>query len=203
MHPILHAFLVSLCLALLASCGVTKPSRYYLLTPAEEQVAVTLSTASPTVGIGPVSFPAYLDRPEIVIRSSSNELNYSGSDRWAEPLKTAFNRTLAENLSIMLPTDLVVIHPWPRATVLDYQVVVNVTRFDAEAGGAVILTVAWELIRSSDGAVLQRNKATYTEVAGSSDYRAVVVAQSHAVERLSRDIAAAIRNTGLPAGARR
>jgi len=30
-----------------------------------------------------------------------------------------------------------------------------------------------------------------------------VVAQSHAVERLSRDIAAAIRNTGLPAGARR
>ncbi len=203
MRPILHTFLVSLCLALLASCGVTKPSRYYLLTPAEEQGAVTLSTASPAVGIGPVTFPAYLDRPEIVVRSSGNELNYAGSDRWAEPLKTAFNRTLAENLSIMLPTDLTVIHPWPRATVLDYQVVVNVTRFDADASGTVILTAAWELIRSSDAAVMQRNKATYTEAAGSTDYPAVVVAQSHALERLSRDIAAAISSAGLPAGAPR
>ena len=203
MRPILRTFVVSLCLALLASCGVTKPSRYYLLTPANEPSAIALSTPSPAVGIGPVTFPAYLDRPEIVVRSSGNELNYSGSDRWAEPLKTAFNRTLAENLSILLPTDLAVIHPWPRATVLDYQVVVNVTRFDADASGVVILTAAWELIRSSDGAVMQRNKATYTEAASGSDYPAVVLAQSHAVERLSLDIAAAIRSARLPAAAPR
>lgn len=192
MRPIIHTIVAGLCLALLTGCGVTKPSRHYLLTPAEEQSAGAVSTPSPAVGIGPVAFPAYLDRPEIVVRSGSNELNYAGSDRWAEPLKTAFSHTLAENLSIMLPTDRTVIHPWPRSTVLDYQVIVNVTRFDAEAGGTVILTAAWELILSSDSTVMKRNKATYTEAAGSTDYPAIVAAQSRAVERLSRDIAAAI-----------
>jgi uncharacterized lipoprotein YmbA len=191
--------MAGLCLALLAGCGVTKPSRYYLLTPVEEQGAGTVSTPSPAVGIGPVAFPAYLDRPEIVLRSGGNELNYAGSNRWAEPLKTAFNRTLAENLSIMLPTDRTVIHPWSRSTMLDYQVIVDVTRFDADAAGAVTLTAAWELIRSSDSTVMKRNKTTYTEAAGSTDYPAVVAAQSRVVERLSRDIAAAISSAGLPA----
>lgn len=199
MRPIFHTFMAGLCLALLAGCSVTKPSRYYLLTPAEEQGAVTVSTPSPALGIGPVAFPAYLDRPEIVLRSGGNELNYAGTDRWAEPLKTAFSHTLAENLSIMLPTDRTLIHPWPRSTVLDYQVIINVTRFDADAAGAVTLTAAWELIRSSDSTVIKRNKATYTEAAASTDYPAVVAAQSRAVERLSRDIAAAISGAGLPA----
>ena len=200
MRPIFHTFIAGLCLALLTGCSVTKPSRHYLLTPAEEQSAGAVSTPSPAVGIGPVAFPAYLDRPEIVLRSGSNELNYAGSDRWAEPLKTAFSRTLAENLSIILPTDRTVIHPWPRTTVLDYRVIVDVTRFDADAGGTVTLTAAWELILSSDSTVMKRNKATYTEAAGSTDYPAIVAAQSRTVERLSRDITAAISGAGLPAG---
>ena len=200
MRPILHTFLAGLCLALLTGCGTTKPSRYYLLTPVAEDTAGAVSIPAPALGIGPVAFPAYLDRPEIVIRNSGNELNYAGSDRWAEPLKTAFSRTLAENLSIILPTDHTVIHPWPRSTMLDYEVIVNVTRFDADAGGTVILTAGWELIRSRDATVMKRNKATYTEAAGSSNYAAIVAAQSRAVERLSLDIAAAISGAGLPAG---
>ena len=200
MRPIFHIFMAGLFLALLTGCGVTKPSRYYLLTPVEEQGADAVGTSSPAVGIGPVAFPAYLDRPEIVLRSGDNELKYAGSNRWAEPLKTAFNRTLAENLSIMLPTDRTAIHPWSRSVVLDYQVIVDVTRFDADAGGTVILTAAWELIRSSDSTVMQRSKATYTEAAGSTDYPAIVAAQSRVVERLSRDIAATINSAGLPAG---
>jgi len=200
MRPILHTFTAGLCMALLTGCSVTKPSMYYLLTPVEGQSTGVVSTPSPAVGIGPVTFPAYLDRPEIVIRSNGNELNYAGSNRWAEPLKTAFSRTLAENLSIILPTDRTVIHPWPRTTVLDYRVIVDVTRFDADAGGTVTLTTAWELIRFSDSTVMKRNKATYTEAAGSTAYPAVVAAQSRAVEGLSRDIAAAISDAGLPAG---
>jgi uncharacterized lipoprotein YmbA len=192
MRPILHTFLIGLCLALLAGCSVTKPSRYYLLTPVTEHAAGKVNTPPLALGIGPVAFPAYLDRPEIAVRSSGNELNYAGSHRWAEPLKTAFSHTLAENLSIMLPTDRTVIHPWSRSTMLDYQVIINVTRFDADAAGTVILTAGWELMRSSDSTVMQRDRATYTEAAGSSDYPAIVAAQSRAVERLSLDIAAAI-----------
>ena len=198
MRPLPRTFWLGLCLTLLAGCGVTKPSRFYLLTPLEERGSGPLSMPAAALGIGPVGFPAYLDRPEIVIRSSGNELSYAGSHRWAEPLKAAFSRTLAENLSIMLPAFRTVIYPWSRSTVLEYQVIVNVTRFDADAGGTILLTADWELIRSGDSTVITRKTATYTEAAGSTGYPAVVAAQSRSVEQLSMDIATAITDAGLP-----
>ena len=198
MRPILHTLVAGLCLVLITGCGVTKPSKYYLLTPVEQNSAGTSGDPANVLGIGPVAFPAYLDRPQIVVRSGSNQLDYADSHRWAEPLKAAFSHTLSENLSIMLPVERAVIYPWSRSTVLDYQVIVNVSRFDADASGTVILTADWEIIRSSDSKSMDQDKATYSEAAGSSDYPAIVAAQSRAVEQLSRDIAAAISSAGLP-----
>lgn len=199
MRSILITIVAGLCLVLITGCGVTKPSKYYLLTPVEQSSSGTLSAPTKVLGIGPVTFPAYLDRPQIVLRSGGNQLEYAESHRWAEPLKAAFSHTLSENLSIMLLAERTVIYPWSRSTVLDYQVIVNVSRFDADASGTVILTADWEIIRSSDSKVMDQNKATYTEAAGSSDYPAIVAAQSRAVEQLSRNIASAISSAGLPA----
>ena len=193
MHPSLKTFVTGLCVVMLAGCGVTKPSRFYILTPVEDSSTHAMTAPGPALGIGPVTFPAYLDRPEIVHRSGNNQLHFEGSQRWAEPLKTTFIRTLAENLSIILPTDRTSIHPWPRSTRLDYQVSVDVVRFDADAGGTVVLVAGWEVIRTHDSIVLERSKTTYTQAAGAFDYPAIVAAQSHVVEQLSRDIAAAIR----------
>ena len=193
MHPSIKIFVTGLCLVLLAGCGVTKPSRFYILTPVEDSSAPAMTAPGPALGIGPVTFPAYLDRPEIVHRSGDNQLHFEGSHRWAEPLKTTFSRALAENLSIMLPTDRTSMYPWLRSTRLDYQVTVDVVRFDADAGGTVTLVAGWELIRADDSTVVDRNKTTYTEAAGAFDYPAIVAAQSHAVEQLSRDIADSIQ----------
>lgn len=196
MHPSIKILITGLCLAILAGCGVTKPSRFYILTPVEDSSTPAMSTPAPALGIGPVTFPAYLDRPEIAHRSGDNQLQYAGSHRWAEPLKTTFVRTLAENLTLMLPTDRTSIHPWPRATRLDYQVIVDVLRFDADAGGTVTLVSGWEIIRTDDGVVVERNRTTYTETAGTFDYPAIVAAQSRAVQRLSNDIAVTLRRSG-------
>ena len=105
MHPSTRVFLTGLCLVMLAGCGITKPSRFYILTPVEEPGAADHAIQGPAVGIGPLRFPDYLDRPEIVHRSGDNQVHYAVSDRWAEPLKATFSRTLAENLSVLLPTD--------------------------------------------------------------------------------------------------
>ena len=200
MHPSIKLFMTGLCVVMLAGCGVTKPSRFYILTPVEDSGTQAMTATGPALGVGPVTFPAYLDRPEIVHRSGDNQLHYAGSHRWAEPLKTTFSRTLAENLSIMLPIDRITMHPWPRSTRLDYQVTVDVVRFDADAGGTVILVAGWEIIRPDDSAVVDRHKTTYTEASGGLDYPAIVAAQSRALERLSLDIADSIKRAGLPAG---
>lgn len=190
MRPTLPILVTCLCLAILGGCGVTPPARYYILTPVEDSDAKP--AAGPALGIGPVDFPAYLDRPEIAYRSGGNQIHFATSDRWAEPLKTTFSRTLAENLSVMLPTDRISLYPWARTTRVDYQISVDVARFDADATGAVVLTASWEISRPDDATVVSRHKRTYTEVAGGMAYPAIVAAQSRALKQLSQDIVASI-----------
>jgi len=190
MRPTISMFATCLCLVILAGCGVTQPARFYILTPVDD--SGTKVAPGPALGIGPVVFPGYLDRPEIAHRSGANQLQFADSDRWAEPLKTTFSRTLAENLSVMLPTDRINIYPWARTTRIDYQVSVDVVRFDADASGNVILAAGWEISRPDDGTVITRHRQTYSEAAGGMIYPAIVAAQSRAVERLARDIAMAI-----------
>jgi uncharacterized lipoprotein YmbA len=202
MHPSTKNLMTGLCMVILAGCGVTKPSRFYILTPIDDSSAQAMTAHGPSLGIGPVTFPAYLDRPEIVHRSGDNQLHFEGSQRWAEPLKSTFIYTLAENLSILLPTDWTSRYPWPRSARIDYQVIVNVVRFDADATGTVVLTASWEVTVPADKTVIKRHKTTCTEAAGSMEYPAIVAAQSRALERLSREIADAIRHTLLPVGQR-
>jgi uncharacterized lipoprotein YmbA len=190
MRPTLTILATCLCLVFLAGCGVTQPARFYILTPVE--FAGESPLPGPALGIGPVNFPAYLDRPEIAHRSGGNQLYFADSDRWAEPLKTTFSRTLAENLSVMLPSDRVNLYPWARSTRIDYQVSIDVLRFDADASGTVVLVAGWEISRPDDSTVISRHKRSYTEPAGGMVYPAIVAAQSRAVERLARDIVAAI-----------
>jgi uncharacterized lipoprotein YmbA len=200
MRPSTKCFITCLCVAILAGCGVTSPSKFYLLTPIEDSQAATLTAPGPDLGIGPVGFPAYLDRPEIAHRSGDNQLHFAGSHRWAEPLKTTFSRTLAENLSILLPGSRITLHPWPRSTPVDYQVLLDVTRFDADASGAVTLSASWETVRADGKTGGKRQKATYNEAAGGMAYPAIVAAQSRALARLSRDIAATLASPGAPQG---
>ena len=195
MRQITPILATCLCLVCLSGCGVTQPARFYILTPVEFSSETTVP--GPALGVGPVDFPAYLDRPEIVHRSGDNQLHFADSDRWAEPLKTTFTRTLAENLSVMLPSDRISLYPWSRSTRIDYQISIDVLRFDANANGKIVLVAGWEIIRPDDSTAVSRHKRNYTEAAGGIVYPAVVAAQSRAVARLARDIVAAI--TAQPA----
>jgi len=74
------------------------PSRFFTLSslPQVAQASTEkLNRAGKDVfGIGPVKFPGYLDRQEIVVRSGQNRLEVSEIDRWVEPLQENFSRVL-------------------------------------------------------------------------------------------------------------
>ena len=71
----------------LTGCAGSESVRYYVLsaTPAGP---VGAAVRDIPVGVGPVELPEYLDRPQIVTRTSQNELNVADFDRWAESLAT-------------------------------------------------------------------------------------------------------------------
>ncbi len=176
------------------SFGRQQPTRLYVLTalPATEAPPPAAATRGVAVGVGPVDLPQYVNRPQIVTGDSSPELHHAELAQWAEPLPDNFARVLAENLSLLLATDRVAVFPWKGPMPLDYQVIVEVTRFLGEPGGEVSLVALWRVVGKNGKEVLTSQKSSFSEPSGSQDYQALATAMSRAVAALSREIATTI-----------
>jgi len=186
-----------LCLVITTGCASTKPSRFYTLSAlasSETRTKAGATSLSIAIGVGPITLPEHLDRPQIVTRTSRNELRLAEFDRWAGSLKDDFSRVLSENLSILLSTDRVSLYPWRRSMSIDYQVVVDVARFDGELGGDAWLDARWAVLGGRDKEVLSMHTSRISEPSGAQSYAALVGAQSRALGRLSREIAEAIKD---------
>lgn len=187
---------LALSVMLLAGCrGTSENARFYKLSsivgldeatkPAGKGVAI---------GIGPIKFPDHLDRPEIVTRTSRNALQIGDFDRWAGSLREDFSRVLTENLSILLSTDYVFVFPWGKTIPLDYQVKVEVSRFDGELGKSATLIARWTVLESGEKKTLKSvRRSGITRPAEGKSYEAMVAALSRTVEELSREIAETIK----------
>jgi uncharacterized lipoprotein YmbA len=108
-------------------------------------------------------------------------------------LQGNFVRVLAENIANLLSTDHVAVHPWPRSMQPEYQVVVNVTRFEGKMGGNSFLTARWSIFGEDGQEELMMSKSSVNVPADTQDYEAMVAAMSRALGDLSRDIAVALR----------
>jgi hypothetical protein len=180
-------------LSALAGCATTPASKFYILSPVTTDAAAQPANLATAIGVGPVELPNYLDRPQIAVRSGANELIYSETHRWAEELKDNMTNVLAQNLSLLVPADRVTVFPWGRTTSINYQVMAEISRFDADTSGIVVLSANWKLYREQNREVVAQKKSKFTEPLGGNDYTEIVAAQSRALAALSREIAGAIR----------
>lgn len=195
MTPLRVACTAMLALLVLGAGGcvsVSPPPRTFLLSPATPPPS-SPPLAGVVVGVGPVGIPAYLDRSSIVVRTGEGEVELSGEHRWAEPLRDGIGRTLAENLSAMIPTDAVAVFPWRTPWTVDYRVAVDILRFDGAPGRSVVLDARWRLLDAAGKELLLR-AAVLQELIADSTYAALVAAESRLLASLSRDIAAEIRS---------
>ncbi len=188
---------------LLAGCAETSPTRFYTLSKVDAPGTAPASVAVNrlAVGVGPVSLPQYLDRPQVVRRSGPNRFDLAGFDSWGEPLEDMFPRVVAQNLSTLLGTDRVFVIPRRRLPTLDYQVEIEVLRFDADVGGDAVLVARWEIF-DGDGKQLRLDKTTVSEpvaapVEGES-YEPVIAAMSATVAAFSQQLAQTIQS--MPPG---
>ncbi|MGP0594369.1 PqiC family protein [Nitrospira sp. T9] len=199
MNSILHGFrIIVACVTLLTvfGCGTSQPSHFYLLralSPSSVSGLSDTNTSSLTFGLGPVTLPKYLDRPQIVTKTSAHEVDLAEFHKWAEPLSENVSHVLAENLSVILSTDRIEQYPWRRTTPMDYQIVVDVLQFDGTRGGEAVLSARWSLLGGDELTVLTTRKTHVTHHPTSQDYEAVVEAMSQNLEDLSREIAEAIK----------
>jgi uncharacterized lipoprotein YmbA len=184
----------------LAGCGSFSPrpdpSRFFTLSslPQVEESAAKNSGSQEGVllGIGPIKFPGYLDRQEIVVRSAQNRFEVSENDRWAEPLEENFARVLAQNLSALLRTDRIVPYPWPVDRKPSYQVEIDVLRFEANSGREAQLFARWAVSDGGNKNLISVKETRALRQAKEKSTEASVAALSEALGDLSREIADAL-----------
>ncbi len=185
----------------LGGCARTASTRFYTLSaiPADEP-AVTRrqSLDGMSIGIGPVNLPDYLDRPQIVIRTSANELRLAELDKWAGSLKYAVPRIIADNLSTLLGTDQVYTFPWKSALAVRYQVIIDIARFDAQMGSHADLEAQWTVFENDGRTPVATQKTKIRKPVTATGFPAVVQAESEVLSELSREIGETLLGISRP-----
>ena len=198
-HPaaaILFAILLIMTGCALMGGGTRQATQNYLLHSFYSEESQPPPVAEmPHIGIlvGPIRLPLYLDRIDIVIRDSQNQIQLADFAQWAGPLQENFSRVLAENLSVLLATDKVGIFPGTRATLFDYNVIVTVTRFDGMPGKQALLRARWSILNKKRKKMLFEKHSALAEPTTSDGMGALIAAESRAVAALSNEIAEAIK----------
>lgn len=173
---------------LLAACAGPAPKESFYMLSAAPAAA---TGATPRVLVGTVTVPEAMDRTAMVIRVGPNQVDIDDANRWAEPLKAALPRVLAENLRRELGSTNVYSSRQPTAAAPDFRVGVDVQRFDSSLDEGATIDALWTVTPATGPA--RSGQTVARERAASRDAAGIAAAHSKAVEALARDIAAAIR----------
>jgi uncharacterized protein len=178
---------------LLAGCGSSPPSKFYVLTadPVPQRAGAAAASTN-TVALGRITLPGAVDRPQIARRRGGNEIVFSEEERWAGPLDDMMRRVLADDLAARLPASVMLVEsaakPPPGVTIA-----LDVSRFDADESGSVTLAARWEAIGRNGAALGPPRESTIVEPASGTGAAEVAATMSRAVAALAARIAAGLR----------
>jgi uncharacterized lipoprotein YmbA len=180
------------CIVLLAACGSPPKERYYTLTTAATAPPPAAGASAASIAVGPVTVPESVDQPQLVVRVAANEVSMYEFQRWASPLKSEIARVIAANLAQELGTARAWSYSQATPPNPDYQVLVDVQRFDSALGEAVTVEALW-MVRRAAGGPPKTGRSSVREPTSGAGFDALVAAHSRALASVSRDIAGAIR----------
>jgi hypothetical protein len=177
--------------------GAPQP-KFYTLSAASGADAGAPVASRPDLGliVGPLEFPRYLDRPELVSRDGSYQLVVADAHRWGGSMTSDVLRSVADDLGRLLGTARVVAYPSDARFAANYRVLLDVHEFEGVLGAKVTLRVRWTIAAVKDGRALVVAESVFEQPTASASYEDLVAAESAALGALSREIAERI--AGLP-----
>ena len=180
----------------LAGCGSTPKSNYYVLNATGEQLP---RNQSPSLGVGPIEIPEYLNRNGLVYNRNGNQLKIASHERWAEPMANGVSRVISLNLARILDTENVQTFPWHRSARPDYGVQVTLIALDANDTQAT-LVAEWMVHKPDSAEILTRriSRLNHAMPAGAVSPEQIAPAYSQLLHQLSEIIAATITADQAP-----
>jgi uncharacterized protein len=188
----------------LAACASAPLHYYTLVAPAAESAGGPVAPASAmSVGSGapslpfellPVSVPAQVDQPQLVVREGGQGVALLGSERWIAPLNDEVRSALSADLARELHSQDVTGLPGNDKPSL--RIKLDVRRFDSQPGSYALIEGAWSvrLLGGQHPAALACT-SRINETVGPG-YDALVQGHQRAIGVLAAQIATAARLLG-------
>jgi uncharacterized lipoprotein YmbA len=180
-------------LAVLTACA-SPPPRFYTLG-ADAPGMITDSTASPTfrIDVRPVKVPAAVARSQLVVQLNPSQLKVLEDDRWASSLQDEIRYALTAGVSQRAgapgsPDEKAVVRG---EDVPEYEIAVDVQRFESWPDSHVLVDVVWNVRRSPDIETLTCRSVVSEPVSGG--YQAIVEGHRHAIGAIAAQIAMVVR----------
>jgi len=200
LHLLLLPFISTALLIGLSACGGTSMTlgnagknlggtRFYSLNSLalSSPPAPSNSNSKKRIGIGPLSIPRLLNRPQIITRKNNTEIDMAEMHQWGGSYKEELMQVMVDNLAALLKTENIEEYPWKFSFKPHYQVRIDIDRFDGQIGKNVVLKARWRLLNNNKELLVKRAFIT-TPVSGNS-YNHYVKAQSQTLAVFSRKIA--------------
>ena len=190
-HPARSALaLCTLTLALGCLGSAKQPDFFTLGTAAGAEPGQPLA-ARPDLGlsIGPIEFPRYLDRPEMVTRDGSHRLVLWNEHRWGGSLRTDILGAMAHDLGALLGTARIAVYPAEARFRVDYRVLLELAEFEGIPGKSVTLRGRWTVASGTDGRALVVEETQIEQAVASPSWEDLVSAHRTALGRVNLAIA--------------
>jgi uncharacterized protein len=195
-------------LLLLSGCGASPPPNLYLLSSAAPVVegkqasaqagseigagsSRSGASAGPVIGVV-ATVPPYLDRRDIVVRTGANEVKAMDNDRWADDLSVNVTRAIADDLAALRPSGDVVMLPSYLGQTIDYEVRVDLTKFDIDSDGNTTIAGRWSIADAGRGGERASRRILRSERVTQSGFSAMAATMSRNLAAVSAEIAAAL-----------
>ena len=175
--------------AILAGCAGQQDHFYALTTLPENAPAAT--AAFTTHVMLTISLPPLVDRRQMVIATSADQLLVLEHERWAAPLSDLVMQTLGRDLEQRRADVLVADRGFDQPSLIPVKIRVDIVRMSVRAGAQATLEAHWRVVdarRNTD----EVGGETFTSPVAGGDYAAVARAFSNDLSSLADRLAAKI-----------
>lgn len=177
-------------LVLISACsigGKSSPSHFYVLDSKAESVT-NENLNNLLMGVGPITIPGYIDRPQIVTKTESAELQLAEFNRWAEPMEGMFTRALTANIRSLTGSHRIHSYPWSSNLEFTYRINAKVIKFENNANGDALLVVHWQLTHDREKSNLKTMHSEFNASASNTSYSARVAALNDTLAQFAQEI---------------
>jgi uncharacterized lipoprotein YmbA len=175
--------------AILAGCAGQRDHFYALTTLPENAPAA--ATAYTTHVMLIVSLPPMVDRRQMVIATSADQLLVLEHERWAAPLSDLVLQTLGRDLEQRRADVLVADRGFDQPSLIPVKVRVDIVRMSVRAGGQATLEAHWRVVDARRN-IDEVGGETFESPVTGGDYAAVARAFSNDLSSLADRLAAKI-----------